>query len=56
MSKYPNTQKGKRMRRCAASAQCSKHAAGKQFNPANGEPHTAKFLDEQRKIGSRRRR
>ena len=51
MSKYPRTKDGMAKRRNAANA-----SLNKQFNPANGEPHTAKFLDEQRKIGFRRRR
>lgn len=54
--KYPNTKEGKRTRRYAADVQCSKHGAGKQFNPANGEPHTKAWLDHQRAIGLRRKR
>ena len=54
--KYPNTKEGKRMRRYAADVQYGKHAAGKQFNPANGEPHTKAWLDHQREIGLHRKR
>ena len=54
--KYPQTRQGKAKRRYAADVQRSKHSAGKQFNPHNGEPHTKKCLDEQRSAGLRRKR
>ena len=56
MKKYPNTKQGKARRRTACDAQTSKHAPSKQFNPHNGEPHTKKWLDDQRTIGLRRKR
>ena len=48
MKKYPRTKEGMAKRRDACDLQYSKHAAAKQFNPANGEPHTAKWLAERR--------
>lgn len=51
MSKYPRTKDGMAKRRNAAIV-----GSNKQFNPANGEPHTAKFLARQRKMGLRRKR
>lgn len=48
MKKYPRTKEGMAKRRSACDLQCSKHAARKQFNPHNGEPHTAKWLAERR--------
>lgn len=54
--KYPQTRQGKAKRRYAADVQGSKHSAGKQFNPHNGEPHTKKWLAEQRALGRRRKR
>lgn len=56
MSKYPRTKRGMAKRRYNASAGYGKHRPGKQFNPANGEPHTAKWLARQRKMGLRRPR
>ena len=56
MSKYPHTKEGMAKRRATIAAGSSKHSAGKQFNPANGEPHSAKWLAEQRKLGLRRKR
>ena len=40
-------------RRSAADLQSSKHAPGRAFNPANGEPHTKRWLDDRK---DRRRR
>ena len=51
MSKYPRTKDGMAKRRNAAIV-----GSNKQFNPANGEPHTAKWLARQRKMGLRRPR
>ena len=47
--KYPRTKAGMCKRRMAADA-----GHNKQFNPHNGEPHTKKWLDEQRRLGLRR--
>ena len=52
MKKYPKEDKAKR--RYACETQHSKHAPSKQFNPHNGEVHSARWLAEQRKIGKRR--
>lgn len=54
MKKYPHTKIGMARRRRACEAQTSKHAPSKQFNPHNGEVHSARWLAEQRKIGKRR--
>jgi len=43
-------------RRNSAVIGGSKHSPGRQFNPNNGEPHTAKWLAEERKMGFRRPR
>ena len=56
MQKYPRTKDGMAKRRNAVIASHSKHGAGRQFNPANGEPHTAKFLAKERAEGRRRKR
>lgn len=50
MSKYPRTKRGMAKRRAEG------HSTRSQFNPNNGEPHTAKWLAEQRKMGLRRPR
>lgn len=44
MSKYPRTRQGMARRRNNTA----------QFNPHNGEPHSAKWLAQQRAIGLRR--
>lgn len=51
MSKYPRTKDGMAKRRNAAIV-----GFNKQFNPANGEPHTVKFLAKERAEGRRRKR
>lgn len=56
MSRYPRTKDGMAKRRNNADIGRSKHRPGLQFNPNNGEPHTAKWLAEQRKMGRRRPR
>ena len=56
MKKYPHTKQGMARRRRACEAQYSKHSAAKQFNPHNGEVHSARWLTEQRKLGRRRNR
>ncbi len=56
MSKYPHTKQGMAKRRNNADIGTSKHRPGLQFNPANGEPHTAGWLASQRKLGKRRPR
>lgn len=55
MKKYPRTKEGMAKRRSACDVQYSKHAAAKQFNPANGEPHTAKWLAVARRVSKRRK-
>ena len=54
--KFPRTKQGMARRRYSADVGISKHSCGRQFNPHNGEPHTAKWLEQQRKWGHRRRR
>lgn len=54
MKKYPDCDRRKRMAAC--QAQSSKHAPSRQFNSANGEPHTKKWLGEMRAAGLRRAR
>ena len=49
--KYPRTKVGMRKRRMAADV-----GMNKQFNPHNGEVHTKKWLEEQRRFGLRRKR
>lgn len=56
MNKYAHTKQDMKNRRQACDGQRSKHAASKQFNPHNGEPHTKKWLDQQRAAGIRRKR
>ena len=56
MSKYPRTKDGMAKRRNNAKYGISKHRPGLQFNPENGEPHTASWLAGQRKLGLRRPR
>lgn len=46
MSKYPRTRQGMVRRRDNTA----------QFNPHNGEPHSAKWLADQRRFGLRRPR
>lgn len=54
MSKYPRTKDGLARRRNNAECGYSKHRPGLQFNPHNGEPHSAKWLEQERAAGSRR--
>ena len=56
MKKYAHTKQGMKNRRQACISQSSKHAPGRQFNSANGEPHTKKWLDDMRAFGLRRKR
>lgn len=56
MQKYPRTKKGLQKRRDNIDRGYSKHRAGLQFNPANGEPHTEAWLEERRRYGMRRKR
>ena len=56
MSRYPRTKRGMAKRRNSAVIGVSKHSPGRQFNPDNGEPNSARWLAEQRKMGLRRPR
>jgi len=56
MSRYPRTKRGMAKRRNNADVGRSKHRPGLQFNPNNGEPNSARWLAEQRKLGLRRPR
>ena len=56
MRKYPRTKRGMAKRRNNADIGGSKHRPGRQFNPNNGEPNSARWLAEQRKLGLRRPR
>ena len=44
MKKYPRTKQGMARRRYACDTQYSKHSVARQFNPHNGELHTASHL------------
>ena len=54
--KYPRTTDGLRKRINNIEHGYSKHRAGRNFNPNNGEPNTQKWLDHMRSIKRRRDR
>ena len=57
MGRYTGkTPDGMARRRSNADFGYGRHRPGLQFNPANGEPHTAKWLAAMRKLGMRRAR
>jgi len=57
MSRYTSkTPDGMARRRSNADLGYGRHRPGLQFNPDNGEPHTAKWLAAMRKLGKRRAR